>query len=126
MFNRESDFNYFAEFSPDDKLVAFQIINNDRSLKMIETESGKETVTFSGHDEQLNFVDLSPNGKRLITGDMSGLIKIWDIATGQVLLTIKTGIKEIGSIALSPDGKIIATVGGDDGTIRLFRANEID
>ncbi len=122
VFNRESEFNYLAVFTPDNRLIAFQVINNDRSLKMIDTESGKELATFSGHDEQLEFADLSTNGKRLITYDRAGLIKIWDVANGQVLLTIKTGIKEPGSIALSPDGKIIAAVAGD-GTIRLWRSD---
>ncbi len=124
VFNIESEFNYLAVFTPDDRLIAFQIINSDRSLKMIDTESGKELATFSGHDEQLDFADISPNGKRLITYDKAGLIKVWDIANGQVLLTIKTGIKEIGSIALSPNGKIIATV--SDGTIKLWRSDPLN
>ena len=124
-FDRASEFNYFVTFMPDDKLTAFQIINNERSLKMIDTGSGKELVTFSGHDEQLYGADISPNGKRLITYDKAGLIKVWDIANGQVLLTIKTGIKDPGWIALSPDGKIIA-VGVGDGTIRLWRSASLE
>ena len=124
VFNKESDFNYFVVFTPDDKLMAFQRINDDRSLQMIDTESGRETVTFSGHDEQLSTADTSMNGNRLITSDGAGSIKIWDIATGQVLLTIKTGSGRVAATAMSPDGLNLAT-GGSDGTIKLWRAQPL-
>jgi WD40 repeat protein len=113
---------YVAVFAPNDKLIALQLINNGRSPKMVQADSGQELATFSGHEEELADVDFSPNGHRLITSGKAGLIKIWDISTGQVLMFIKTGFGKIEATAISPDGNVIAAIGESDKTISVFRA----
>mgnify|MGYP001420737671 CR=1 FL=1 len=104
----------------DGKLRALQILNNGRSLKLLDIESGKELASFSGHESELRGLAFSPNGKRLFTSDLDGEIKIWDVATGQELLSLRENGGETSVLASSPNGNVLAAA-GDGGIIRLWR-----
>ena len=120
-FNGDSSNGYLSVFTPEGKLLPIEILNNDRSLKFIDAESGKELVNINGHETKMVDVDFSPNGKRLVTTDESGTLTIWDVATGQELLTIKTNVPG-DATTFSPNGMTLAAA-GEDGTIRLFRSD---
>lgn len=47
----------------------------------------------------------------LVTGGARGIIKAWDMATGQEIYTITDNSDHIGSIAFSPDGRFFLTTG---------------
>ncbi len=115
----------FAQFAPDGRPLALQVINDFRSLKLIDLRARKDIATFSGHQAELSGASLSPDGNRLFTSDSEGLIKIWDAVTGQELLTIKADMGKVESTALSPDGQVLAAA-GSNGTIRLWRASVTD
>ena len=68
-----------------------------RLLRRIEAETtGLQCLAFS------------PEGASLATGDQAGKIQLWDVATGEELLTLKLGESVISGIALSPDGMTLA------------------
>ncbi|HAX87083.1 MAG TPA: hypothetical protein DCY91_12690 [Cyanobacteria bacterium UBA11370] len=90
--------------------VNFQNANLDRSL-FSETLSGVLCVAFS------------PDGKLLATGDVEGLIRLWQVADGKQLLTLKGHSGWVWSVAWSPDGKILASC-SDDQTIHLWDVQE--
>jgi WD40 repeat protein/DNA-binding winged helix-turn-helix (wHTH) protein len=112
-----------AHIAPDGMLLALQVLNDVRSLKLIDLQARKGLAAFAGHEAELRGADFSPDGNRLFTSDESGLIKIWDATTGQELLTLKADIGQLESTALSPDGKVLAAA-GSNGTIRLWRVAE--
>ncbi|MDH7579148.1 MAG: tetratricopeptide repeat protein, partial [Bacillota bacterium] len=60
----------------------------------------------------------SPDGKTLVTGGADGQIKTWDVASGQNLLKISGG----GFVAVSPDGKVLASASYLDEDIILWDA----
>ena len=49
------------------------------------------------------------------------MIKLWDVATGQVEATLKGHESAVISVAFAPDGKTLAS-GSADQTIRLYFA----
>jgi RNA polymerase sigma factor (sigma-70 family) len=68
------------------------------------------TVRFR-HGGPVEALSLSADGKRLATGADDGVIRVWDVDTGQLVRRIDGLIAfAMGqSVALSPDGKTVAT-----------------
>jgi WD40 repeat protein/transcriptional regulator with XRE-family HTH domain len=66
--------------------------------------------TIPAHD-QAPGVAYSPDGKRLASIGTNSTAIIWDVASGEKLLTVSIDQGEPGlSVAFSPDGKLLATV----------------
>ncbi len=56
-------------------------------------------------------VAYSTDGTKFISGSWDGKARIWDVATGNVLLTIPYGSLYVHAVAFSPDGKYVALGG---------------
>ena len=76
-------------------------------------------VTFTGHTTEIFHVAFSPDGKSLAAGSMGKTIKLWDIATGKELHTLKGHSRYVSSVAFAPDGKSLASASPDK-TIKLW------
>ncbi len=73
--------------------------------------------TLRGHAEVFFGIAWSPDGQTLAFGSNDGTIRLWDVETGQLRLTLEEDFA-ISSIAWSPDSKTLATCVGK--TIRLW------
>jgi WD40 repeat protein/serine/threonine protein kinase len=71
------------------------------------------------HWREVTAVAFSPDGKTLVSGSEDGTLKVWDVATGQVLRTLAGHGGGVTSLALSTDGKLLAS-GSWDRTVRLW------
>lgn len=56
-----------------------------------------------------NSAALSPDGQRLAVGGRDQSVKVWDLASGQELLSLKGHTGVISSVAFRPDGKQMAS-----------------
>jgi WD40 repeat protein/serine/threonine protein kinase len=66
----------------------------------------------------------SPDGKRIASASLDGLIKLWDAKTGRELHnSFRAHDKEARVVAFSPDGRFLAT-GGSDGTVKDTRGSD--
>jgi eukaryotic-like serine/threonine-protein kinase len=70
---------------------------------------------------QAHRLAFSPDGRRLATGSLDGVVRIWDTATWQDVLTLRGHTASVSDVAFSPDGRRLATT-SRDGTVRVWEA----
>lgn len=97
-------------FSPDGKLIACA---GEDTLKVFDWRSGLEALIIRGSaaGRPSAMLAFSPDGKRLAASGYDGTVKLWDMANGQSLLTLKGHTGGVFSVAFSPDGKRLASGG---------------
>ena len=66
-----------------------------------------------GHADAILAMALAPDGKTLATASYDRLVKLWDVATGSELRTLKEHTDAVYAVAFSPDGTRVATAAAD-------------
>lgn len=61
----------------------------------------------------VNFVAATPDGQHLISGSDDNNVKVWSVATGQCTYTLSHHREWVVKVAVSPDGRFIASSAGD-------------
>jgi WD40 repeat protein/serine/threonine protein kinase len=67
------------------------------------------------------FAAFDSAGRRVLNAGEDGTARVWDVTTGDLLLTLRHGAN-VWHAAFSPDGQRVVTA-GDDGTTRLWDAD---
>jgi WD40 repeat protein len=83
-------------------------IRGTRSRSQIDPEGNLRKVAFSG------------DGRRLATAFSDGPVRIWDVETGQLILTLADVVTALGQLTFSPDGRRLV-LGGFDGKGGILR-----
>lgn len=76
-------------------------------------------ITCSNHLGPVYSVDFGPDGKRVASGSYDSTIKLWDVASGEEIATLRGHTSSVGCVAFSPDGMRLASTSRDD-TIKLW------
>jgi WD40 repeat protein len=105
---------YSLAISPDGTQIAAA---SPYAARVWSTSTG-ERLGELGHGAS-GAVAFDAAGKRLVA---AGEVGVWDAATWQRLQNMKQGANFAGTLAVSPDGKTIASNGVYDGRIRLWDA----
>ena len=75
------------------------------------------------HSGAVQQVALSPDGERIASASRDGFVTIWDRQTGRKLFPSFKASERVGtSVDFSPDGRLLATGGGEDRTVLLWAA----
>ena len=72
-----------------------------------------ELILQTGHTKSVNAIVFSPDNRWLASGGKDDVIKIWDLATGNILRTLYGHTSNVNALAVSPDGKLLASGSGD-------------
>jgi WD40 repeat protein len=103
-------------FSPDGRLLAA----GERDVWVWDTESGQERFILNA-GEEIRQIAFSPDGTRLAAAGMRGLIRVWDTASGGLLIAPSDGEWQTAGIVYSADGAQLIT-GSTDGALRRWDA----
>jgi WD40 repeat protein len=113
-------------FAADGKTLASG--SADGTVKLWDVATGKELRTFKGGTEFVTSVTFIADAKTLVSGHggvdnqgkpIAGEVKLWDVATGKELQTLKGHKAGVFSVAITADGKMLAS-GSGDGTVKLW------
>src|SRR5262249_23303224 len=99
---------YSLCFSPDNKAVATIGYHSEIDLRDLAT--GKALGTLKGHKDRLLSVTFSADGKMLVSAGEDRTIRFWDVTSGKQQRQMTTE-NPVEKIALSPDGRVLASLG---------------
>ncbi len=123
----------FVALSPDNKRMALTSLNfmdEGRRLEVWDTETQQRIPGFDLNPMQeadsVTVITITPDSKKVVTSSEDGIVRVWDINTGERLLMFRghRDIEEDGGfvddvLTITPDGQQIVT-GYRDGTLRMW------
>lgn len=95
-------------FSPDGRFLA--VTRGAGAVEVWDVLAGEKARTFK-HTTTAVGVAFSPDGRHLAAITAAGAVRVWDVETGQELLSFKGTGGWSFQVALSPDGRRLASAG---------------
>jgi WD40 repeat protein len=93
--------------------------SGDKTLKIWDTETGRELKTLTGHNDWVRAVAIAADGKTAISASRDNTLKIWDLLSGKEIASFR-GEYGFNCCAISRDGMNI--VAGDaSGRVHFLR-----
>jgi WD40 repeat protein len=109
--------------SPDGTLFAAGDLYG--TLKIFDSSNGKELRRMKAYERrgarnQVTCIAFGPDARLMATGcDENGDVKLWEVSSGKLVTTVRTGCATISSVDFSPDGGTLATT-HFDGTLNQW------
>jgi TPR repeat protein/WD40 repeat protein len=106
-----------VEISPDGRWFA-SASAADGNIRIHEIQSGAVLRTVNAGAGSIEALAVTPDSRRIVSANASGEIRLWDVASGQLISEGK-GPPQVRSVAVSPDGRFLAVLG--DEAVQLIR-----
>lgn len=116
---------YCAAISPDGQYLAiggFSWSGGPNLISLISLADERIVRQYFGHENVIQDLAFSPDGRRLLSGSNDATARIWDVQSGECLVTLTGHTKAIYGVCWSPDGKRCATACYDY-TAAIWSAN---
>ena len=74
--------------------------------------SKRGLITTFENPKSVTYVTFSPDGSTLASGSVDATVKLWDVTTGEEVITFDGHSSVVYSVGFSPDGTLLASVNG--------------
>ncbi len=91
----------------------------NRAIRLYNASDRMIIREFQGHPQPAYAVACSDDGKRIASGDESGRIFVWHVASGGKAIEIRPHIRGVQALCFSKDGKRLLSTGKDD-TVKVI------
>ncbi|NJM19590.1 MAG: hypothetical protein HC907_13220 [Richelia sp. SM1_7_0] len=92
--------------------------SND-TIKLWDISTGKLIRSLTGHSDRITSLDISKDGKTLISGSWDKNIQLWDISTGKLIRRLRGHSESVNAAIITPDGNTVIS-GSFDKTIKFW------
>jgi len=96
-------------FSPDGRYLATAASDGGISLRDVRTWEEVKTLPRRGWLKSLAF---SPKGDKLLSGEDSSTVRLWDVASGSEVRFFRQPMELVVGLAIAPDGRSALCTGG--------------
>ena len=95
------------------KIISLGVCFSFLLANLLQAEDAPAVFVLKKHgDHSICFAALSPDGKKIVTGDAWNEVRIWDADTGKELHRFQGAPSQIASSLFSPDGKRMVICSG--------------
>ena len=127
-FTNDAQYAWRVTFNQQGTRVAAGV---DRSVKVWNLATGKEELSLEGHAGTVYSVAFNQSGDRLVSGSgtnynasnnrrsdkpwyvhIPGEVKLWNVSTGQEILTLNVPVLEVYDVAFGPNDEYLAAACG--------------
>ena len=95
-------------FDPDGRRLA--IAGSSHTVHVLDTTTGVEVFTLTGHSAPVLGVAYSPDGRRLASAGEDRTVRVWDATNGSEIFCLRGHTASIQAVAFSPDGQRLASI----------------
>ena len=111
----------YMSVSADEKYVAYGLENNDTAIASVE--NGEVLKRFSGHSQQVKFVDFSKDGKYLASSSFDNTCIIYDLEKGEEKVKLEIeGVPMLTQFSEDDSKLFYATYANNDTCFYVYNA----
>jgi len=102
---------YTLAISPDGKLMASPSGPYEEAIQLWSLPDGMQLKTLQGHTDEVLNLTISQDGSLLASNSKDRTVKLWSLPDGELLKTLggDVAVGTVTALAISPDGKLLAT-----------------
>ena len=89
------------------------------ALRLWDVASGKFVCSFHGHTQQMESVEFSPDGRRILSGSTDRTVRLWDAESGETVAVFKGHEGAVSCVTFTPDGRRVLSSSTDQ-TLRVW------
>jgi WD40 repeat protein/transcriptional regulator with XRE-family HTH domain len=109
------DYQYFfpifdLAFGPGNRTI---LAPGPDGLYLWDVQTGEKILRFYGHTAYVWSVDISPDGKYVLSSSDNGEVFLWDFLTGELLYRLPAHTQSVLSAQFSPDGMYAYSISTD-------------
>ncbi|KAK6238895.1 hypothetical protein QUC31_004364 [Theobroma cacao] len=84
---------------------------SDKVVSIFDVEADRQTFSFQGHSEMVNYICWDANGDYLASVSHS-LVKVWSVASGECIQELSSGGNQFHSCVFHPSYSTLLVIGG--------------